>query len=221
MIARKLISERPVSERHAAATELNTDRYVINWSPTPPRVAFSPELASMQRQVLEWEPSLAHSELRMRLSPLPGGSAVSGEFRLADGSWVLFSTRGIRQGWSLALSRVLVGLLPVALLLLLSALMVRATLRPLRALVRATGRVGSGNHDVVQEEGPTELRTLIHAFNEMQHRIHDLIESRTQALAAVGHDLRTPLARLQLRLEMPTIPQPVAPWPETSRKWRI
>jgi signal transduction histidine kinase len=53
----------------------------------------------------------------------------------------------------------------------------------------------------VKEAGSPEVRNLIHAFNEMQDRIHDLLESRTQALAAVSHDLRTPLARLQLRID--------------------
>jgi K+-sensing histidine kinase KdpD len=43
--------------------------------------------------------------------------------------------------------------------------------------------------------GPREVRRVIRAFNRMQARIHRLIVDRTQALAAVGHDLRTPLAR--------------------------
>lgn len=202
VIARKLIAERPPTERAAAANELVTDRYEVRWSPRPPHVlTFQPELVGMRDQVLAWEPELAGSGLRLRLAGLSDGSAVGGEFRLGDGSWVSFRTRGPGQGWRLALSRVLIGLLPVGLLLLLSALMIRVTLRPLRALIRAIGRVGSGAREPVREDGPAEVRSLIHAFNEMQERIHDLIESRTQALAAVGHDLRTPLARLQLRLD--------------------
>ncbi|MGK2912565.1 MAG: ATP-binding protein [Sphingobium sp.] len=51
------------------------------------------------------------------------------------------------------------------------------------------------------ETGVSEVRNLIRAFNEMQARIHSLISDRVEALAAVGHDLRTPLARLQLRAE--------------------
>ena len=53
----------------------------------------------------------------------------------------------------------------------------------------------------VPEAGPAELRHVIRAFNAMQARIHRLIADRTQALAAVGHDLRTPLARMQLRTD--------------------
>ncbi|MBL7537700.1 HAMP domain-containing protein, partial [Escherichia coli] len=77
------------------------------------------------------------------------------------------------------------------LLLTLGALLIRSTLLPLRKLVRAIGRVGSGDGvTVVEEEGTAEIRGLIHAFNGMQRRIHELIDNRTQALAAVGHDLR-------------------------------
>mgnify|MGYP000663389354 CR=1 FL=1 len=50
-------------------------------------------------------------------------------------------------------------------------------------------------------EGTNDVRNLIRAFNVMQTRIHRLIDERTETLAAVGHDTRTPLARLQLRLE--------------------
>src|SRR3546814_20278679 len=47
--------------------------------------------------------------------------------------------------------------------------------------------------------GPAAVRKVIDAFNDMQHRITAMIADRTQALAAVGHDFRTPLARLRLR----------------------
>jgi signal transduction histidine kinase len=53
----------------------------------------------------------------------------------------------------------------------------------------------------VSEAGPGEVRRVVAAFNRMQARIHRLIDDRTRALAAVGHDLRTPLARLRLRAE--------------------
>jgi len=201
VIARRLIGERRPNDRDTAARELVTDRYDVGWSATPPAQASLPRLPSMERQVLAWEPSLAQSDLHVRLAPLSQGSTISGEFRLADGSWVLFRTRGIAQGWSLALERVLIAMLPASLLLLLSALLIRVTLRPLRTLIRSIGRIGSGEQVAVPEEGIAEVRGLIHAVNAMQARIHELVESRTQALAAVGHDLRTPLARLHLRLD--------------------
>lgn len=53
----------------------------------------------------------------------------------------------------------------------------------------------------IPEEGPDEVRNLAGAFNRMRDRIGRLIEDRTRMLAAVGHDLRTPLTRLRLRAE--------------------
>jgi signal transduction histidine kinase len=51
------------------------------------------------------------------------------------------------------------------------------------------------------EQGPTEIRTLARAFNTMKGRIRQLLDSRSRMLAAVSHDLRTPLTRLRLRAE--------------------
>ncbi|WP_368856316.1 histidine kinase dimerization/phospho-acceptor domain-containing protein, partial [Escherichia coli] len=49
--------------------------------------------------------------------------------------------------------------------------------------------------------GPLEIKTLARAFNEMQGRIRRLMTARTQALAAVSHDLKTPLTRLRMRID--------------------
>jgi two-component system, OmpR family, osmolarity sensor histidine kinase EnvZ len=66
---------------------------------------------------------------------------------------------------------------------------------------RASTRIGQGDRVALPEMGVFEIRRVVVAFNEMQARIHQLITDRTEALASVGHDLRTPLARLQLRAE--------------------
>ena len=202
VIAEKLLSERPPAARAEAAQELTTDRYIVRWSPTiPERPAFPPRQKRMEVQVTNWEKGLAASGLQLRLAPGSHGQVVAGEMRMADGSWIVFKTREAVQVWQFAIERTFVALVPALLLLTLGALLIRGTLLPLRKLVRAIGRVGSGDRVTVEEEGTAEIRGLIHAFNGMQRRIHELIDNRTQALAAVGHDLRTPLARLQLRLE--------------------
>ena len=51
------------------------------------------------------------------------------------------------------------------------------------------------------ERGPYEVRTAARALNRMRERIRNLIDDRTQMLAAVSHDLRTPITRLRLRCE--------------------
>ncbi|WP_239025871.1 ATP-binding protein [Sphingomonas paeninsulae] len=202
VVSRALLDKWPQEQRKRIARDLVTDRYGIGWSiAQPSSSSFRPHLDEMQRQILAWEPQLARSSLHLRLPALQNGSTVLGDLRLSDGSWMTFEMRGLTSQGNLAVSRILRALIPALILLLFSGLLIRSTLRPLRTLIGATSKVGLGKREPIEEAGSAEIRSLIHAFNEMQDRIHKLIESRTLALAAVSHDLRTPLARLQLRIE--------------------
>ena len=80
-----------------------------------------------------------------------------------------------------------------------AVLVLRNLSRPLRALAEAADKVGQGGHVRIAESGAGDLKLVAKAFNAMQDRIAGLMRARTEALAAVGHDLRTPLARLRLR----------------------
>lgn len=103
--------------------------------------------------------------------------------------------------------------LPVALLLVLlgttvlvlstAMILTRRITRPLRLLSEAAERVGKGQEpEPLPETGPAELAALIHQFNRMGHQVAELIANRTTLLAGISHDLRTPIARMQLSLEM-------------------
>ncbi len=201
VIARKLVAERPWRERPAMADELTTDRYDVRWATALPPPPVAAELDVMRRQIVSWEPTLGRSDLRLRLVSPGRASTVAGGLKLPDGSWLYFSAHGIVTGWTLALGRIAMALVPAIGLLVIGGLLIRRTLRPLQALAEATTRVGTDARVTMAEAGTAEVRNLIRAFNEMQHRIHRLIADRTQALAAVGHDIRTPLSRMQLRLD--------------------
>jgi signal transduction histidine kinase len=58
-----------------------------------------------------------------------------------------------------------------------------------------------GSNDELPDEGPLEIRRVAHALNNLRARIKGLVEDRTFMLAAIGHDLRTPITRLVLRTE--------------------
>lgn len=202
VISRRLVAERPVAERGAMAGELTTDRYLVRWAsalPPPPPVA--PALDQMRHQVIAWEPTLGTTDLRLRLVSPGRSSMVTGGLRLADGSWLYFQTLHPVAGLNLALERVLLALVPAIAITLLGGALARRTLRPLRQLAEAADRIGTGDEQPVLHGGPGEVRRLVEAFDRMQGRIRRLIADRTQALAAVGHDLRTPLARLRLRAD--------------------
>lgn len=74
---------------------------------------------------------------------------------------------------------------------------------PLGALARASREVGRGLHpEPLPERGPDELRALAAAFNQMTEDLRRLDQDRAIVLAGVSHDLRTPLARLRLGVEL-------------------
>lgn len=203
VITRKLISERPLRERAMMASLLTTDRYDVRWSPTePPPPPIAPQLREMREQIVSWEPSLNDSNMRLRLKSPGLNSMVVGGMTLPDGTWVHFGTRDVGGGWDLALGRVVLALVPAMALLVIGSLLIRNTLKPVRMLAQAAERYGYGDRVILPEIGTGEVLRVIRAFNAMQDRIQRLIADRTQALAAVGHDLRTPIARLRLRIDM-------------------
>ncbi len=87
--------------------------------------------------------------------------------------------------------------------LLVGALVVaRGITVPLSRIARAADAVGRGlPQPPLVEEGPRELRLAARAFNSMQDRLHRYLDSRTRVLAAMSHDLRTPITRMLLRSE--------------------
>jgi len=202
VIARKLLTEQPPEDRRGMSVQLTTDRYDVHWTPaSPPPPALSPELERMRRQIVTWEPSLEASNLWLRLNSPGRASEINGGLQLPDGSWLYFGMRHSGGKWAFTIGRMGLALIPVMALLIAGGVLIRRTLAPLRDLTRATERIGLSEQVEVAEAGTNDVRNLIRAFNAMQTRIHRLIDERTETLAAVGHDLRTPLARLQLRLE--------------------
>lgn len=202
VIVERLVDERPQAERPAITSYLSTDRYEVHWQRSAPeRHMLSAELRQMRDQVVEWEPSLASAGLQLQLASPVRNDSVAGQIILADGTWVHFKMHGLVTGWGLQFNRIILALIPAIAFAVLGGLLVRQTLRPLKTLSGAIESMGQGERIVVREEGTNEVRHLIRAFNQMQDQIGRMIADRTQALAAVGHDLRTPLARLQLRLD--------------------
>lgn len=118
-----------------------------------------------------------------------------------DGFWVLMpeSRLAIDESWRWIGWGVLVLLLAVG-----GAFLIVARInRPLRALTVAAEQMGRGATPApVDESGPAEIRTLSHAFNQMAADRKKLDDERALLLAGVSHDLRTPLARIRLGVEM-------------------
>jgi signal transduction histidine kinase len=80
---------------------------------------------------------------------------------------------------------------------------IRRLTRPLSQLTKAVSKFGT-NLEVqdVEESGPEDIRSAIRRFNTMQREVRDEVKRRTQMLAAVGHDIRTPLTALRVKAEL-------------------
>lgn len=121
---------------------------------------------------------------------------------LADGQWLSFATDlpTANAGFS---RQYLISMLVMSLLVVaISIWAARRLTAPLRTIAGAAQQLG---RDVtaapLPETGTVEMRQAAQAFNDMQARLRALIENRTRLLAALSHDLRTPLTLLRLRAE--------------------
>lgn len=125
------------------------------------------------------------------------------DVRLNDGQWIRFVA--FSETAAPSLPNALYFQLALSLVIVIAVVLfaVRQATRPLQTLAIAADKLGQ-NLDTapLDESGPTEMRRAAQAFNHMQVRIKRLIDERARALAAVSHDLRTPLTRLRLRAEL-------------------
>jgi signal transduction histidine kinase len=131
-----------------------------------------------------------------------GTNALDVTVAMPDGDSVVFRVAAPLPDpplpWALFIQ---IGVLTVVLAAVLF-LVTRSITRPLSKLALAADAVGkSVRHPPLVEEGVREIRDATRAFNTMQDRLLRYLDSRTSVLAAMSHDLRTPLTRLRLRVE--------------------
>ena len=138
----------------------------------------------------------------MRPGAQPGLSFVA-QVHLRDGALVNFDSRQSEQSasWPYRLLASLVVLL--AAVIAVSLIAVRWATRPLNALADAADELGRNiDRKPLTESGPLEVARAARAFNTMQSRLVRHLRERTAMLAAMSHDLKTPITRLRLRAEL-------------------
>ena len=138
----------------------------------------------------------------MHRSPQAGLSFVS-QIRLHDGTLVTFDARQSGEAEGLPL-RILLSLAVLLIaVVVISLVAVRWITRPLKALADAADELGRNIHrPPMEERGPVEVARAARAFNTMQVRLTAYLRERTSVLAAMSHDLKTPVTRLRLRAEL-------------------
>lgn len=195
----------PSALRDKTAHEQSGGALEAHWGPRP-RVVSS--------LVSDWQ--ILRSRLLENLRPANPDDVIVGlesatstslhlaavSIRFPDQSWlnvgILAPHYHPPRSWLALLTTSLVAIA----ILLVSIFFVRRFTRPLERMAEAArGFHVSSTPVAVDEDGPLETRTLAVAFNDMQKRVQMQVSARTHALAAVSHDLRTPLSRARLRIE--------------------
>ena len=155
--------------------------------------------AESRHGLTDWSPP---DNQRHRHSPRRADIRLRGAIELDDGRWLSFTSLTDREvpGWSIKAT--LSFILLAALLAGLMIWLLQRTTRPLKELARQAERLGRGDSaEPLKESGPSEIRETLSAFNRMQDRLDRFVSDRTRMLAAISHDLRTPITTLQLRCE--------------------
>ena len=130
------------------------------------------------------------------------GPMLLAAIALSDGSWLNFrvpiADPAARPHWRTLLALACSGLIILAL----SVWAVRELTRPLTVLGSAAEQLGRNvNAPPLPEKGSREMRQATRAFNTMQARVRSFVTDRMQMIAAISHDLRSPITRLRLRAE--------------------
>lgn len=210
--------EQPVSAADRISPAAQFDRLFAMPLREPPRVAIlddNGEIDEDARAARDEARSRPRDESDDRRGPEPrdnwrhhgpkGGERydVLASVPFTDGGWLNAQTRTraepIAIPWASIISAVVMALAILAIV----GFTVRRATRPLAALSRSAEAFGRGGApQPLPEAGPSEVRRLTAAFNRMQDRIERFIADRTRMLAAIGHDLRTPITSLKLRAEL-------------------
>jgi signal transduction histidine kinase len=207
---KRAIARLPVAEREQIAHSLSGGPLEVHWSNVPltvDRVSANEKAAGLRARLLEVAPEIGADGLLMG-APSPVSDKPEDphlllvSMRLVDSSWVNFSITtlsGPRTSFfGIILSTSLLALTVIGL----SLLVLRTVTNPVQRCAEAVKRlyVDAEPH-AIEVTGPREVRELAVAFNELQQRVKSLVDDRTLMLAAISHDLKTPLTRTQLRIE--------------------
>lgn len=191
-----ILERLPAAERPAWLQRLQRPNYSYRLDEGKAGTAMDDEPASVKSIKATLGP---HYELNFRDIPdiRPHYQA---HLRFADGQPLTLDVRPSIMPLSPWLPLVLLGQL--ALLLACTWLAVRIALRPLTHLATAVDTLDlSRPAQPLEEHGPTEVARAAMAFNAMQERIAAYVKERVQLLAAISHDLQTPITRMKLRVE--------------------
>jgi signal transduction histidine kinase len=195
-----VLDRLPATERSIWLDRLSRGNYRLVLGPGQNGI---PDTSQRGAEIAKRIEDAAGHKYPLRIESIPsGGNRLQGHLTLSDGS-------------PLTIDVTPTGIMPVAhwlpyvfmvqmvLLLLCSWLAMRQAVRPLAELTAAAdGLDPTSKRILMSESGPREVTHAARAFNAMRDRIDHYLEERVQILAAISHDLQTPITRMRLRADM-------------------
>lgn len=198
-ISLALLDRLPASERQQWVAMLERGNYRYELGSGLPGI---PELSGLGKEVAETIRTAVGQRLPVTVETIPGArQRVQAHVTLSDGSQVTIDLRPRVMPLASWLPYVLAAQL--VLLLLCTWIAVRSAIRPLHRLANAAETLDPSKKVArLDETGPAEVVYAATAFNAMQDRITHYLAERVQILAAISHDLQTPITRMKLRAEV-------------------
>lgn len=208
---KRAIARLPAAEREQTAHSLSGGPLEVHWSNVPltvDRATTNDKASGLRARLLEVAPEIGVDGLLMG-APSPVNDKQEDphlllvSMKLADASWVNFSITALSGPHQTSLLGIVLSTSLTALLLIgVSVLILRGVTKPVQRCAEAVKRLYvDAEPQAIAVTGPREVRELAVAFNELQQRVKRLVDDRTLMLAAISHDLKTPLTRTQLRVE--------------------
>ena len=149
----------------------------------------------------EWRNNPINRSMGDRRAPPETRGYVIISAQQADGQWISIASV-VRERTPLMIRTLLFQTITIYLLMLIPLILLgRYISRPLKSLTAKAHDFQPGNSEDLAEQGPPDTRELIRAFNAMSGRVSNMINEKDVMLGAIGHDLRTPLAALRVRVE--------------------
>jgi signal transduction histidine kinase len=200
--AARTLSLTPPAQRDTTAHALSSSILELHWRGSDhglPDTETDSALDDIRRQLVSTVPELR--EIRLGWGDPARHHLLVGSLRVDDAGSISFATPLFQSSHGGPFDPIgfasLVAL--AAGVGIASIFVLRNLTRPLEELSAAADRIGRDESQVtLREQGPIEIKRAAHAFNSMQERIRRLLEERTLALAAVSHDLRSPITRMRL-----------------------
>ncbi|QND56357.1 ATP-binding protein [Mesorhizobium huakuii] len=150
-----------------------------------------PDIGQVERDLLVLAADFAQSD------------KLTASLRFADGQWLNFTEPITPVGPILSFDSLPLYSLIAGLVVIMSIWSLRRLTAPYRMMETAVNRIGKDlKSPPIAESGSREVQAAARAINAMQKRLREYVEDREHLAAALAHDLRTPMTRMRLRLEL-------------------